>query len=148
MGTPEFLVEFTKAYGIILSHLLWPIVVLAIFFSLLYYFDRSVGSMGRRKRVPLSWKDMNRFIVQLESRYVTGIGNDNKNSNRRLLVREQIQRAKKAIDQRNEQELVKSIFTLSSMGLSDDADIPTPLPQESRQWLESSVEDSETVNTK
>jgi lipopolysaccharide export LptBFGC system permease protein LptF len=148
MGTPEFLVEFTKAYGIILSHLLWPLVVLAIFFSLLYYFDRSVGSLGRRKRVSLSWKDMNRFIVQLESRYVTKIGNENNSSNRLLIVRGQIQRAKKAIDQRDEQELVKSIFTLSSMGISDDADIPKPLPHETRQWLESSVEDSETVNTK
>ncbi len=148
MGTPEFLVEFTKAYGVILSHLLWPLVVLAIFFSLLYYFDRSVGSLGRRKRVSLSWKDMNRFIVQLESRYVTKIGHESKNSNRRLIVRDQIERAKKAIDQRNEQELLKSIFTLSSMGLSDDADIPQQLLQEPRQWIETPVEDSETVNTK
>lgn len=143
MNAPEFLVEFTKAYGNLLAHLWWPLVVLVIFFSILYYFDRSIGSLGRRKRFPMTWKNMTQIVSQLERRYLTEMSPDKKSSQRQKIAHELIQKAKRGIEQRDEQEIVKVLVSLSSLGLYTDRQLPPHLSPEEVAWLESDKNNEE-----
>ncbi|MBN2326717.1 MAG: hypothetical protein JXR73_06145 [Candidatus Omnitrophica bacterium] len=143
MNALEFLVEFTKAYGTILVHLWWPIVVLVIFFSLLYYFDRSLGSFGRRRRFPLSWKNVNQMVKQLENHYLNAITPDGNHHPREMLVHEQIQRAKRGVEQRDEQEVVKALMALSSLGVHHDDQLPQQLPADPAHWIEEGADKNE-----
>lgn len=148
MNAAEFLVEFTKAYGSILAYLWWPLVVLVIFFSLLYYFDRSIGSLGRRKRFPLTWKSMTQIVSQLERRYLADMSPDGKTSKRQMLVHELIQRAKRGVDQRDEQEIVKSIMALSTLGMHADKQLPSNGAPENLEWLNAQIVEQESVEKK
>ena len=136
MNAPEFLVEITKAYGSILTHLWWPLVVLVIFFTLLYYFDRSIGSLGRRKRFPLSWKNVNQIVSQLERHYIENMSPNGKNKQREMLVHDQIQRAKRGIEQRNEQDVMKAIVALSTIGVHNDKQLPQQITNEFNEFAE------------
>ncbi|MGC9327780.1 MAG: hypothetical protein ACP5I1_09115 [Candidatus Hinthialibacter sp.] len=144
MNALEFLVEFTKAYGTILVHLWWPFVVLIIFFSLLYYFDRSLGSLGRKKRFPLSWKNVNQMVKQLENHYLNAITPDGNHHPREMLAHEQIQRAKRGVEQRDEQEVVKALMALSSLGVHHDDQLPQQILSEAAQWIEESPDENKT----
>lgn len=146
MNAAEFIVEITKAYGSILSYLWWPLVVLVIFFTLLFYFDRSIGSLGRRKKFPLTWKNMTQIVSQLERQYLTSMSPDEENKQRQMLVHDQIQRAKRGLERRDEQEVTKAIITLSTLGLHSDQQLPQQIPPDHVPWLENST--SEPASSK
>lgn len=148
MNAAEFLVEFTKAYGAVLANLWWPLVILVIFFSLLYYFDRSIGSLGRRKRFPLTWKNMTQIVSQLERQYLADMSPEGKSSPRQLLTHEIIQRAKRGVEKRDEQEVVQAMMALSTLGMHTDKQLPRNGSQENLEWLNAAISEQETVGKK
>lgn len=119
MSGLEFVVEFTKAYAQILMTVCWPLVVLVIFFTVLYYFNRTVGGNRPSKRLPLTWTKLNNLLVQLEKQHLDRFS-ETANPQREMLVRNQLHRARQAIENRNENEVLESIAALSVLALHGD----------------------------
>lgn len=120
MNGAEFVVEFTKAYATLLSYMWWPLALLIIFFSLLFYFDRSLGSWGRRRRFAIPWSSLKKAFVQLERHHLPNVSQGGKKNERGLLVQDQLERIKQGIERRDENEVMKSILMLSYLAQQND----------------------------
>ena len=119
MSGPEFIVEFTKAWGQIVTTVWWPMVVLIIFFTVLFYINRTMGGNRPSKRMPLTWAKLNNLLIQLETKHLAKFA-DTADPQREMLVRNQLHRARQAIERRNENEVMESIAALSVLALHGD----------------------------
>lgn len=119
MTSAEFFIELIKAYGSIITQLFWPLVVLIIFFTFFFYFHHAFGFYSRKKRMPVTWNQLRQFVAQFERKYLME-ADDSLNPHRKLIVQNQIQQMKQAIERKDENEVMKSLACLSVLGLYND----------------------------
>ncbi|HOJ61892.1 MAG TPA: hypothetical protein PK878_16535 [bacterium] len=120
MNGAEFVVEFTKAYATLLSYMWWPLVFLIIFFSLLFYVDRTFGAWGRRRRFAIPWSSLKKAFIQLERHHLPNLSQGRKQNERIMLVQDQLERIKQGIERRDENEVMKAILMLSYLAQESD----------------------------
>ncbi len=116
MDIPEFIVELTKAYAMILTAVWWPLVVLIIFFAIFY----RIGANSRKKRVPLTWKGLNTLFNNLERQHLASRPLNEEERRRKMIVCRELQEAKNAADQHDEKTLYKVVSSLSNVAMQND----------------------------
>ncbi|MBI1390699.1 MAG: hypothetical protein GC154_19895 [bacterium] len=131
MAGSEFIIELIRAYAEFFAAVAWPLVVLLIFSVVLFYFDRSVGSLFRRKRLSVNWRSYEKIINQLENHYAEGLMRIEGDHARKRLAQAQIGRARDAIRVRDEQEALRSLASLSALGVQNDSQVSNiPMAQQ------------------
>ena len=120
MTPPEFVVEFMKAYAMILAAVVWPLAALCMFFVFVYAVRRAVSSFGRKRRVPLTWKGVENVLVDLEHRALALHPRNEGERDRRDLVRREIERGREAIRRQDEKTLLHVFSNLSILAVLDD----------------------------
>jgi len=123
MNTPEFIVEFIKAYAQVVSALVWPLVTIVIFGTFIYYLDRTLNFFGRHKKQPLSWGKLEYLIGQLEKRRLSLPASSDREERRRMLVCREINNAKEALTQRDQEKIQESLFMIGALALESDKNL-------------------------
>lgn len=123
MNSFQFIVYMIQAYASFLTAALWPVVVLVIFFTVIFFLDRSLGLFTRKKRVPVTWKSMENVLKQIQQEQIAHSSPGRINQRRQALVSQELQNAQQAILQKDEKQLMRSMLTLSLLAVHNDKDL-------------------------
>jgi len=120
MFSGQFLLDFMNGYASILSASLWPLVVLVIFFTLVYYVERTIRLFRDKKsRSALTWRHVDNLVQKIEEHRNSAINAD-ASTKRQYLVRNELQNVRRALDQQDEKQIQRSLLSLSLLAQHSD----------------------------
>jgi len=119
MNTGQFIIDFMESYSSILSAMLWPVVALVIFFTLVYYLERTLGTFNRKKQPQISWKNLEHLVQRLEDHRSSMINSDS-STKRQYLLRNELATVRKALNARDEKQIMRSLLSLSILAQHSD----------------------------
>ncbi len=124
MSAPEFVVEFMKAYAELIAAVGWPLVTMIIFSFFIYYLDRIFNFFGRsKKKSPISWRRLELLLNYLEQQYQELPINTDREERRRMIAFQEIDRARKAMQKQDSDQVQESLFTLGSLAMESDKNL-------------------------
>lgn len=119
MSTGQFIIDFMESYSSILSAMLWPVVALIMFFTLIYYLERTIGTFTKKKQPQITWKNLEYLVQRLEDHRSTVINSD-ASTKRQHLLRNELSAARKALNERDEKKIMRSLLSLSILAQHSD----------------------------
>ncbi|MGI6454236.1 MAG: hypothetical protein ACOX5R_01275 [bacterium] len=123
MNTLEFIVQMIQAYFSLVQEAIWPLVVLILFFSLVYYVNRTINLFSRKNKAPIRWQQLEHMLNQVEQQRLPFPGNSRNAKKRQGLLNHELQQARNAIARKDEEQLMQSLYTLSMLAAHSDQEL-------------------------
>jgi hypothetical protein len=120
MEESRVFIDFLQGYASILGVVLWPIVVLIIFFTVVFYIERTIKAFDRKKSPQLTWKQLDRIAQKLEDHRSSNLINADASTKRQYLVKQEINLLHNGLEKRDEKQIMRALLSLSMLAQHSD----------------------------